>query len=174
MYVCIHECMSERRFYQATVVSIQLYGSPTWTQNKHMEKKLDCNYTRMLRALLNKSWRQYPTKQQQYGHQPPITKTIQVRRTGHAGLCWRSRDELINDVLLWTPSHGRAKAGRPARTYIQLCADTGRSLEDLPGEMDNGDGWRERVGKIRTGSMTWWCMYVCMYVCMYTHVPIHC
>ena len=34
---------------------------------------------------------------------PPITKTIQVRRTRHAGHCWRSRDELIRDVLLWTP-----------------------------------------------------------------------
>ena len=28
------------------------------------------------------------------------------------------------DILLWTPSHGWAKAGWPARTYIQqLCAD---------------------------------------------------
>ena len=40
----------------------------------------------------------------------PITKTIQVRRTRHAGHCWRSRDELISDVLLWTPTHGRSKA----------------------------------------------------------------
>ena len=35
---------------------------------------------------------------------------------GHCeGHCWRSRDEFISDVLLWTPSHGRAKAGRPAK-----------------------------------------------------------
>ena len=76
------------------------------------------NYTRMLRAILNKSWRQHPTRHQLYGHLPPITKTIQVRQTRHAGHCWRSRDELIRDVLLWTPTHGRSKAGRPARTYI--------------------------------------------------------
>ena len=79
--------------------------------------KLDGNYTRMLRAILNKSWRQHPTKHQLYGHLPPITKIIQVRRTRHAGHCWRSRDELISDVLLWIPTYGRAKAGRPARTY---------------------------------------------------------
>ena len=36
-----------------------------------MEKKLDGNYTRMLRAVLNKSWKQHPTKQQPYGHLPP-------------------------------------------------------------------------------------------------------
>ena len=32
----------------------------------------------------------------------------------------------MSDVVLWTPAHGQAKAGRPARTYIQqFCADTG-------------------------------------------------
>ena len=96
---------------------------------KRMEKKLDGNYTRMLRAILNKSWRQHPTKWQLYGYLPPITKTIKARRTRHAGNCWRSRDELISDVLLWTPSYGQAKAGRPARTYIQqLCEDTDVAL----------------------------------------------
>ena len=56
----------------------------------------------MLRAILNKSWRQHPTKQQLYGHLPPISKTIKIRRTRHAGHCWRSKDELIGNVLLWT------------------------------------------------------------------------
>ena len=80
----------------------------------------------MLRAILNKSWRQHPSRHQLYGHLPPITKTIQVRRIRHTGHCWRRRDELISDVLLWTPTHGRGKAGRPARIYIQqLCDDTG-------------------------------------------------
>ena len=68
---------------------------------------------------LSKFWRRHPTRHQLYGHLPPITKTIQVRRTRHAGHYWRSMDELISDVLLWTPTYGRAKAGRPARTYIQ-------------------------------------------------------
>ena len=82
--------------------------------------------TRMLRTILNKSWRQNSTKQQLYGHLPPIMKTIQVQQTRHAGHCWRSKDKIISKILQWTPSHGWAKAGRPARTYIQqLCANTG-------------------------------------------------
>ena len=84
----------------------------------------------MLRAILNKSWRQHPTRHQLYGHLSPITKTIQVRRARHAGHCWRSRDGLISDVLLWTSTYDQSKAGRPARTYIQqLCEDTGCSPE---------------------------------------------
>ena len=93
----------KRSFFQAAVVSILQYGCTTWTLTKWLEKKLDGNYTRMLQAILNKSWRQYPTRHQLYDHLPPITKTIQVRRTRHAGHCWRSRDELISDVPLWTP-----------------------------------------------------------------------
>ena len=92
-----------------------------------------------------------------YGHLPPITKTIKVRRTRHTGQCRRSRDELISDVLLWTPSHGRKKVGRPARTYIQqLCADTGCSLVNLPEAMDDRVEWRKRVRDIRADGAAWW------------------
>ena len=145
----------KRSFFQAAVVSILLYGCPTWTLNKLMEKKLDGNYTRMLRAILNKSWRQQPTKLQLYGHLPPITKTIKVRRTRHEGHRWRSKNELISDVLRWTPSHGRAKAERPARIWIlQLCEDTGGSPEDQLDAMNDRVEWRERVRDIRAGGTT--------------------
>ena len=65
------------------------------------------------------------------------------------------RDELIIDVLLWTPTHGRAKAGRPARTYIQqLCEDTGCCPEDLQEAMNDREKWRKRVRDIRATSTT--------------------
>ena len=150
----------KRSFFQAAIVSILLYGCTTRTLTKRLEKKLDGNYTRMLRAILNKSWQQHPTKHQLYGHLPPITKTIQVRRTRHAGHCWRSSDGLISDVLLWTPTYGWAKAGRPARTYIQqLWEDTRCSPEDLPEAMNYMEKWRERVSDINTSGTTWWWYY---------------
>ena len=109
----------------------------------------------MLRAILDKSWWQHPTRHQLYGHLPRITKTIQARRTRHAGHCWRSKDELISDVLLWKPAYGQAKAGRPAGTYVQrLCADTGCSPGDLPEAMNDREKWRERVRDIRAGGTT--------------------
>ena len=160
IYIYILTDKMKRSFFQAAVASILLYGCTTWTLSKRLEKKLDGNYIRMLRAILNKSWRQHPTRHQLYGHLPPITKTIQVRRTRHAGHCWRSKDELISDVLLRTPTYGRAKAGRPARTYIQqLCEDTGCSPEDLPEAMNDREEWRERVRDIRATSTTWWYIY---------------
>ena len=140
-------------FFQAVIASILLYGCTTWTLTKRMEKKLDGNYTGMVRAILNKSWRQHHTKQ----HLPPITKPIQVRRTRHAGHCWRSRNEIICDVLPWTPSHGRAEVGQTARTSKQqLRANTGCNLEDIPGATEDREGWQERVSDIRADVGTWW------------------
>ena len=142
----------KRSFFQAAAVSILLYGCTTWT----LSKRLDSNYTRMLRAILNKSWQQHPPRHQLYGYLPSITKTLQVRRTRHAGHCRRSRDELISDVLLWTTAYGQTKAGRPARTYIeQLCEDTGCSPEDLPEAINDREKWRERVRDIRASGTTW-------------------
>ena len=128
----------------------------------------------MLQAILNKSWWQHPTRHQLYGHLLPITKTIQVRWTRHAGHCWRSRDELIRDVLLWTPTHGRAKAGWQAWTYIQqLCEDTGCCPEDLPRVMNEREEWRERVRDIRATSATWWWSYICMHTETYIYTYIY-
>ena len=136
-------------------MSIQLYGCTTWMLTKHVEKKLDGNYTRILWAILNKS-----SRQQLYSHLPPITKTIQVWWTRYAEHCWRSRDKLISDVLQWTPSHRQAKTERPARTYTQqLCPDTGCIFEDLPEAMDDREGWRTRVKDICADGVTWWFLF---------------
>ena len=54
-------------------------------------------------------------------------------------------------------THGRPKFGRPVRTYIQhLCADTECSLKDIPGAMDDREGWRQRIREIYASRLTWW------------------
>ena len=75
----------------------------SWTLTKLMEKKSYGNCPGMLRAILNESWNQHPTKQQLHGHLPPISKDIQIRQTRHAGYYWRSKDELRHpmDPFSW-------------------------------------------------------------------------
>ena len=106
------------------------HGCTIWTLVKRTEKKPEAKCPRMLRIILSKSWNQHPTKEQLYGHQPSISKTIQIRRTRHAWQCWINKNELISDALLGTSPHRRASVGRPIRTYLhQLCTDTGCRLE---------------------------------------------
>ena len=62
---------------------------------KHTEKKLNGDCTRMLRVILNKSWKEHPTKQQLYGHLYHYSKTIQIRRTKHAEPWLRIKNSLV-------------------------------------------------------------------------------
>ena len=153
----------KHNFFQAAVVSILLNDCTTWMLTKCIEKKLDRYCTRMLPAILNKSWKQHPTKWQLYGHLPPINKTIQIRQIKHKGHCWRSEDKLISDILLWTLSRGHASVGWPTRTYQQqLCMDIGCRLEDLPRVIDDRDKWQERVREIHASCATWWWWHNCI------------
>ena len=136
----------KRRFFQATVESVLLYGSSAWTLTKDLETRLNGTYTRMLRAVLDISWKKHPTKQALYGNLPPIAKTIKERRLRFSGHCWRAKQEIISDVLFWHPRHGKRKRGRPEKTYIdQLRDDTELSEDDLKMAMLDREWWRNRV-----------------------------
>ena len=140
----------KRNFFRATTGSVLLYGSTTWTLTKKLEKKLDGIFTRMLRAVLNVSWREHPTKERLYGNIPKLSDVIKEQRTRFAGHCYRSKAELISDLLLWQPSHGYSRRGRPNKNYIdQLTNDSNCLIEDLPTAMGDRDGWRDRVRAIR-------------------------
>ena len=113
----------------------------------------------MLCAILKKSWKQHPIKQQLYGHLPPISQTIQVRWTRHAEHYWGSKDKIISGVSpveSYTQIH---QCWLTSKGYIhQLCADTGCHLKDLPSTMADRDGWRETetVKGIHVICMHWW------------------
>ena len=117
---------------------------------QRIEKKLDGNCTRMLRAKLNTSWKLSCTKQQLYGNLPPNSKTIQIRRT---------RQEVKTNsyaTFSYGPLHTDVEVLDDQRELIYNNSDTGCSLENLPKEIDDKDeGW-ERVREICARSTTWW------------------
>ena len=88
----------KRSFFQAAFVSILLYGWTTWTLTKRLEKKLDGNYTRMLRAIFNNT--------------PQGTNYTE------------KHGRLISDVLLWTPTYGRVNQDdqleHTYRSYVRI------------------------------------------------------
>ena len=105
--------------------------------NEMLGEKLDRNYTRMLRAVLNKSCKQHPTKQLLYGYLPPISCTIQIRRARHVV---EKKYELIREVLWSTSTQGHPSIGWPANTFISCV----RTLDDILGVETNWNGWVER------------------------------
>ncbi|CAM1311015.1 Uncharacterised protein r2_g2141 [Pycnogonum litorale] len=143
----------KRNIFRATVESVLVYGSVSWTLTTQMEKKINGAYTRMLRSALNRSWKDHPTNKELYSNIPPISKSIQQQRMRFAGHCWRSKEELVGDILLWKTSHGKQSAGRPKKTYIdQMMDDTGCRLEELPNAMEDRERWKKHVMDCRASS----------------------
>ena len=66
-------------FFYAVAKLVLLYRCTTWTLTNCIEKRLDGSYTRVLYAVVNKTWKQHLTKQQLYGHLPPILQTIKAK-----------------------------------------------------------------------------------------------
>ena len=53
------------RLFLATVESILLYGSETWTVSQTLAKRIDGCYTRMLRMAFNIDWKERQTNAKQ-------------------------------------------------------------------------------------------------------------
>ena len=60
----------------ATIDSVLIYDSVSWTLTKSLEKRLNGNYTRMLRAILNRSWKYHPNNKQLYAYISDIFTSI--------------------------------------------------------------------------------------------------
>ena len=69
----------KRHFFQRGSRISLVYGSVTWTLTTSLEKKINRTYTRMLRAVTNKSWRDHLTNEQLYGDIPKISKSIRMQ-----------------------------------------------------------------------------------------------
>ena len=76
--------------------------------------------------------------------------TIHIRKTRFTCHCYRSEEEIIKDVLLWTPNHRTKKLERPRKTYVkQLCEDTDLTIEELKTEMKDRLTWKKIVESTR-------------------------
>ena len=133
------------RLFIATVESVLLYGSETWTLTKSLEKRLNGCYTRMLRMCLNVSWQQKLTNQQLYQDLPSVAKKVQQRRMKLAGHCIRHPEISAYHLILWEPtSKGNRGRGRPRITYLDnLRSDTNlHDTKELQRAMEDKVLWR--------------------------------
>ena len=98
------------RLFTATVESVLLYGSETWTMTKRLTKIVDGCYTRMLRMALNiNQCMMRITNSELYGNLPKVSSKVAHRRLRLAGHAQRHPELTLHSVLLWEPLNGRAK-----------------------------------------------------------------
>ena len=120
-------------FFWATVESVLLYGAECWMMTGKMRNRLDGTY-----AFLESS-----------GGSIKPTKNCTAAFLRLQIHCWRRKDEVISDLLLWGPKHGARRRGRPATTYVnQLQNDTGLSISELKSIMGNEKEWMKLVNGV--------------------------
>ena len=114
------------RLFQATVESIFLYETETWTITGSLKKRTDGCYSRMLRMALNVDWRKHRTNKEVFVSLPRVSSKIQARRMRLAGHIQRHDDLAAHQLLLWEPSHRTRGRGRPPLTFVDnLISNTG-------------------------------------------------
>ena len=142
------------RLFIATVESVFLYGSETWTLNKTTEKMINGAYTRMLRSAQNVSWRDHITNKELYGSLPMLSIKVQERRMRLAGHCIRHIEEEASKLVLWQPRHGTTKRGRKKTTYVDtLLNDTGLEyVGEVRTVMMDRNSWRGMIHMVRASA----------------------
>ena len=104
-------------FFQDVAVEVPLYDSTTWTLKKHLQKCLIGTTQGCCVLFWTSSGSNKTNKMTAIW---PLTShlTNHPKWTKHAGHGWRSKDEVISDVHLWTSKYGLTSIGRPAKNNI--------------------------------------------------------
>ena len=135
------------RSFRVIIEPILLYGSETWTLSAKQHRRLDGCYTRLLRRVLNLSWKKHPTLDMICGDLPRISTLVQRRRVQFAGHCARASDELVSSFLLWRhPS--TLKRSRKLTFPDIISRDTAIAKEDLLTAMTDEVFWKGVVNSI--------------------------
>ena len=136
--------------FQVTAEKVLTYGSDTWTLNKKLNKSLDGSYTRMLRKVLDVSWKQHITNKVLYGKLNSISQVIRKRRLMFAGNSFRQKQlQPVSELVLWEPNHGHRGKGCPKKTFVDtLKSDTGcKNTQELAACMEDRSEWRRIVSR---------------------------
>ena len=137
----------KRRLFVATIESILLYGCESWTLTVKQERSLDGMYTKMLRKALNIHWSSHTTNGELYGHLSPLSDKIASRRMQLAGHCHRHPELSAHKLVLWQPTHGKTKRGRPRNNFVDtLKRDAGTAdTNELSSLMEDRAVWKSLV-----------------------------
>ena len=61
-----------------------------------------------------------------YQNLPKVTTKIKQRRIRLAGHCIRHTEEMAHNLVLWEPTEGKRKRGKPKTLYIDTLSTAGR------------------------------------------------
>ena len=119
---------------------------------KSLEKRINGCYTKLLRMVLNVSWKDKWSNKKLYNDMPNITNIIATRRLIIAGHCIRHKEEAKgHNLIFWEPK-GKRKQERCAVTFVDnLKEDTDlEEIDEIGNVMMMRDVWKKIAKSGRT------------------------
>ena len=142
------------RLFNATVMTVLLYGSETWKGLKEIENKLRVFESNCLRKIMNIKWYEHVTEEEvrrRSGQQSVIQKWKTQRWRYYGHVLRMSEERLPKQVLSWTPE-GRRRRGRPKDTWRRTIQRDVRSKEltdeDVQSAAHCREEWRRFIADL--------------------------
>ena len=114
--VDFYTVLVQSEFYLTVSASIILLHHLKF--NKTNEEKVWQVLFKDAEIFLNKSWKHYSTRLHLYDYFLPISQIIQIRFTRRAGRRCRCKNELLNEIIISTITHGHTSVNWRIKTYI--------------------------------------------------------
>ena len=145
----VHSIFEERA--KEMYISL-LSKSRVFPYNINFDPIIDGNYTRMLEqiqeVISNKTAPILSPASHLTNHSNQTNKTCGTLLEKQG---WTHKQSSLMNSCTW-----KCQCWPTSKDLHQLCADTRCNLEDLPGVMDDRDGWQERARELHAISVTWW------------------
>ena len=111
--------------------------------------------SRLLMRAQNISWREHKTKAEVFDGIPQISSILAQRRARFASHCYRSKDQIISDVICMR--FPRTSRGRRPFNYIDsIERDINQDINDLPNLMADRVSWKSIVNSFSDAAAWWW------------------
>ena len=117
------------RFFRSTAESILRYGCGTWALAKTMAKRINGNYTILLRKIQNTTWKEKKTNGE-------LSNVIGARRLRLIGHQWQRQEECLHQHSFWELNHEKRSRGHPQTSFVEeICKDTNLMQEQVVQEV---------------------------------------
>ena len=114
------------RLYSTLVLPTAIYAAETWKLTYKIAHKLNVLHQCCLRKILHISYRDRVTNEEvlRRAEQHSLQAIVTERRLRLAGHMLRMPEErLAKTAMMWTPSNGKRKRGRPKKTWRSAFKD---------------------------------------------------
>ena len=153
------------KLFNTTCVTILLYGCESWVISQDMENKINAFATSCYRVMLNIKRIDHVLNTTVYSmtNTVPLIHLVRHRQLKFLGhILWKSKEEPARRYVLYIPTIGKRRPGRPRTSYLnyvqRLLGDNEGAMQEqqIAAFADDRHAWRNLVVACSAADEWWW------------------